>query len=273
METFVETNVMSLESFYSGRVGAELLAGKTLPLESFDFNNVPSSTIRLRSYYLKNETPVYTGWIYNGKKISLDELREILEKTKKLRDDCSSEIYVKKMQYPTDVTPVDSRIAFLSTTFGKLGYLIDHIKDTIKYMETYNLKYACGVNFTSFYPMFEDDLVLTEYLEMMKEKKIADQAKANEQEMKATIIELITTFKSQNRHYFGQLGDGNWDFSWLDTATKEDTYNLFMLCVKLIIGLNEVLSAQEEQYLEMLGLLGLLDYISPKKPYEEKRLG
>jgi hypothetical protein len=273
METFIETSVMTLEDFYSGRIGSRLLQGETIPLENFDFNNVSSNIIRFRSYFLRNGKPVYTGWIYNGKKISLDYLRKILADVKVLKDKTSTEIYAKKMQYPTDATSADGEIAFLCTTLGRLRYLVTHIEDTIKYMETYNLKYACETNFSSFHPMFADDLALTEYLEIMRNKTITTELKNimyNQREMKAVVLKAITFFKSHNQDYFGNLdANGDWDFSWLDNATPEDVYNLFMICVGLMKGLNNELSGQDDIYKQMLDLL---NFINPKKNEEGRRL-
>lgn len=272
MEFFVETMLMTKEDFYSGRIGSQLLEGETIPLEFFDFNNVPSNIICFRSYYLRNEKPVYTGWVYNGKKISLDELRQILADTKTLREEASAEIYTKKMQYSTDIIPADNEIAFLCTTFGRLGYLIGHIEDTIKYMETYRLQHVCGINFSAFYPMFEDDLTLAEYLEAMKGKGIASDLNCiidNQVAMNAAVLKLITYFKSQNQEYFKIDNNGDWDFTWLDNATPEDAYNLFMLCVELMKGLNSELGGQREIWQQMEETL---KYVSPKEFYRRKRL-
>ncbi len=273
MGTFIETSGMALEDFYSGRIGSRLFQGETMPLENFDFNNVSCNIIRFRSYFLRNDTPVYTGWVYNGKKISLDYLRKILADVKALKDKTSTEIYAKKMQYPTNATSTDGELAFLCTSFGRLRHLVIHIEDTIKYMETYSLKYACETNFSSFYPMFGDDLTLTEYLEIMRNKTITTELKNimyNQREMKAAVLKAITFFKSQNQDYFGNLdANGDWDFSWLDSATPEDVYNLFMICVGLMKGLNNGLSGQEVVYKEMLDLL---DFINPRKNEEARKL-
>lgn len=264
MDFFVEIGMIPLDAYFSNAIGTQILDGETTLLECFDFNNIPVNVARFRTYYLKNDKPVYSGWIYNGKKISVDDLRKTLIEIKTQKDLKSTEIFTRKKESLANSVFFDSQMAFLETTKTRLGLLVKHIEETIKYMETYNLSYACDINSSSFYPMFADELVLSEYLEMKKDQKIREESKSIlglQNESKENLVKLIALFKSLNRPYFSYIDEnGDWDLSKLDNAPKEEIYKLFMTCVHLFCEARKELSLQVQsnaQTRHLFSLLGL----------------
>ena len=140
-------------------------------------------------------------------------------------------------------------------------------------MEELGISRACQINNINFYPMNEECITLSEYLEIMRNKKLIPEFKNildSQKAMKASILSLITTFKGQNYECFKCLDEnGNWDFTWLDNAPIEVIYNLFRSCVQLVIGLKQQFDG--EDYLRKQ-IADLFNSIVPKKNDESEKL-
>lgn len=269
MEKFVEITEISLTDYYFNSVNPITYTERAIPLDEFDFNNVPANIVCFRTFFnleTSNSPKVYSMWIYNGKSVSLERLKEIHNEVKASKEEASAMLLgaLKEQNYLTN--PFDKEIAILKTTDGKLSKLIEVIGKTIKDMEEKGISRACQTNNINFYPMDEECMTLSEYLEIMKERELSPKFKnilSSQKAMKASILSLITTFKGQNYEYFNHFNeDSSWDFSWLDTASKEDIYNLFMACIQLVYGLKQQFDGEDFLRRQMIELFGK---VLPKK--------
>ena len=273
MGNLVEITEISSIDYYFNSINPITYTERAIPLESFDFNNVPGNIIYFRICFdleKASNNKRYSMWIYNGRSISLERLKEIYNEVKASKEEVSAMLLgaLKEQNYLTN--PFDKEIAILKTTDGKLSKLIEAIGKTIKNMEELGIRRACQINNINFYPMDEECITLTDCIEIQRNKKIIPEFKNilnSQTAMKASILSLITNFKGQTHEYFKHSGEDNsWDFSWLDTASKEEVYNLFMSCIQLVCGLKQQFDGEHFLRKQMVELFNI---IVPKKDSDD----
>ena len=124
MGNLVEITEISSIDYYFNSINPITYTERAIPLESFDFNNVPGNIIYFRICFdleKASNNKRYSMWIYNGRSISLERLKEIYNEVKASKEEVSAMLLgaLKEQNYLTN--PFDKEIAILKTTDGKLS--------------------------------------------------------------------------------------------------------------------------------------------------------